>query len=73
MNKMKTCVFLVLIASALTARAWNLSDNTTWLQGTLQGGLSESVSLKLTEQFRFLNEDGFNYYRHTQLLSLIHI
>lgn len=56
----------VICGSALTAHAWDSTENATWLDGYLKGQLTDTVSVKLAEQLRYKDEGSFNHYRHTE-------
>lgn len=67
MVRLFSLITLLSLFFSTPALSWDSTENRTWLQGALKGDLSDSVSLKLTEQLRYTDNTSFNYYRHTDL------
>lgn len=64
---MKINLTAALLGAAMTTLAWDSADNAVWLEGTLKGNLTEKLSVSLKEQIRYKGNDGFFYWRYTDV------
>ena len=69
MNVKRNASLIALFMMALTARAWDGSENQLWMNGDVSGKLAEKVSLKLSEQIRYVEEGDLFSYKHTDLCA----
>ncbi|MDZ8119360.1 DUF2490 domain-containing protein [Pontiella agarivorans] len=64
---MKVRLTAALLGAAMSTLAWDSAENAVWLEGTLKGKLTEKLSLSLKEQVRYRENDGFFYWRYTDV------
>ncbi|MDF7823355.1 DUF2490 domain-containing protein [Pontiellaceae bacterium B12227] len=65
--KLYAAIAWVTLGMVLHCQAWDASENIIRLQGSVKGSLTESTTLKLTENLRYTHEGSFHYYSHTEL------
>lgn len=58
-------LFVATCCVVITAHAWDVSENSHWLEGALKGTLSDTLAVRLTEQVRYKEKGDFFYFCYT--------
>ncbi|MEI6891675.1 MAG: DUF2490 domain-containing protein [Pontiella sp.] len=60
-------IAVALTSSAIHVSAWDSDKNQIWLDASIQGKLTDTLSIKLAEEVRYTESDWTYTYRHTDI------
>ncbi|MBN2162591.1 MAG: DUF2490 domain-containing protein [Pontiellaceae bacterium] len=68
-HKIKRTIMTALFITTAAASAWDASENTLWIDGSVSGKMAENLTLKLTEQLRYKDDSNLYNYHHTDVCT----